>query len=169
MAKPVTPSWAYSYAHYVGGALRLDLQVSDLDAADAAGARVQIRHEKATKTAPATVGVNSLGVHLEAVFAPAKLRTGMWELWLSPRAGAKYEPVNARVIVATNKPVALLTGTMPVSVTPDPVHTVKRRRKVLRKLGTAADRVLVELPPERAQQVCGVLRTAARKAVSVLP
>ncbi len=169
MAKPVTTSWAYSYAHYVDGGLRLDMQVSDLDAANAAGARVQIRHEKATKTAPAIVGANSLGVHIEAAFPPAKLRTGVWQLWLSPRAGAKYEPVDARVIVAVNKPVALLTGTMPASMTPDPVHTVTQRRKVLRKLGTAADRVLVELPPKRAQQVRGVLRTAARKAVSVLP
>lgn len=169
MSREVTPSWSYSYAHLVDGGLRLDMQLPYFTRLETDGARVQIRNEKTTKTAPATITVNTLGVHLEAEFPPAKLRKGAWNVLLSPQAGAPFDDMNARVFVADPNPISLLVGAAPVSEIPNPVHTRKRRRKVMHRLGLMADRAVLELPPGQAIRVRESLRTAARKGMSLVP
>lgn len=170
MAKAVNPSWAYSFAHFVNGQLRLDMLLPNLPEGTSEGARVQIRNGKTTRTAPATIAANDLGPHLEAIFPASTLRNGAWSVAISRRSRAGFEDTGARLVVAAPNPISLLVGgPAPESDTPKPVHTAKRRRRILRTLGAAADRVLVELPPKTATRVRGVLRSGARKAVSVVP
>lgn len=169
MAVAVTPSWSHSYARWTDRALQLNLRLPEFAAADTVGARVRLQNGDRTKTAAATIDPGAVGSDLVATFAPGHLADGAWQLFVSRKSGARFRDAGARVFVAGQNPIALLVGPAPATAVPPPVHTRPGRQRTAKQLGAILDRVLVEIPPAKADAVRSKVRVLARRIAGRLP
>jgi hypothetical protein len=131
---------------------------------------VTVRLRQGARSADGTgeVTTGPTGRRLTVRIPRADLADGIWSLQVR-RGDDTVAPLAARLLVQGRRPVVLLWGAKGnASATPKP----QRRDAVARVAsvgGRALDRALTVLPDERARQVRGQARKAARRLLSHRP
>ena len=160
-SRPVSVKTISSYAHRSDGSLRVMLGLSASDAPAAQGSVLRLsRGRRSVEVAAASTTVGD-DVRIEASLPDVGLSEGIWQLALQARPDAPFHRLQARLLVSTKQPVALLTGAPPRTRLRPPT-----RRPVERRWGeTVARRVvggaLRRLPEDRAARYRSTLRRAA--------
>lgn len=114
---------------------------------------------KRTVEASGELGDGRLTVHA----ARGSVTDGIWSIAAKTTTGAKQR-IQARLLVQANRPLVLLWGaTTPVRTEPKPAPTGVHRAAAT--AGVALDRVLSVLPPDRAADLRGRARRAARAVI----
>jgi hypothetical protein len=152
-----------SYAHRVGDAVHLVVQLSD-QLASSDPTTLQLRNGQRVVRIPVSLTTTPIGTALDATVGTTRLRPGTWKLALADES-QRPTGLEARLVYSKKQPVALLPGPVP-STALAPPHPKRARPSLRRRLYTAAARAadagLRALPEEPADRCRSLLKKAAR-------
>jgi hypothetical protein len=153
-----------SYARRTEDGVQLVLHLPGLQADEGtlqlrlAGPRGKVRTE-------ATVTATEPGMRVEAHLGAKQLSPGVWRIALRQDPEAPFVRAQARLLMSTTQPIALLPGPAPRTRLEPPVRAVPSSpaRRALREAGRLADRALSVLPADRAERARETLRSSAHR------
>lgn len=156
-----------SWARRSDGQIHLELHVPKLDS-HGASTQLRLNRGKSITEVSAELHHGSHGPVAVADIPARSLGTGTWRLEAQTGPSARYKRVNARLVLHSHTPVALLTGSAPTKPRRPPRRPSSPAARVGRSVASAADALLRELPPARAARYRRALERAARVGRSLL-